>query len=358
MVFTRTFGRAVAVTGVIVLAGSGGASARPGSVAPDPGSAQSAQAQPRDPRPHVARPATSREQELVNAVRTEPATVANWLELAKLQQTHGAIQDAENTYRAALTATAGSRDVVIAMGRFFGATGQFDKAVAALENLAAQNPMDPMGHQLVATYYWEKAQKDPSLTPAEKLMYIESGIGATDRALAQNADYVEALTYKNIMLRMKANLETDDVRRQALLAEADALRNRAMELTKARKATAPGTVHAAGTPPPPPPPEFAQVDGQAPVRVGGNVKTPTKIQDVRPVYPQEALDAQVSGLVILEAIIDTQGNVRTARVLRSIPMLDEAALQAVRQWRFTPTVLDGVAVPVIMTVTVNFTLQQ
>ncbi|MBA2260980.1 MAG: energy transducer TonB, partial [Acidobacteria bacterium] len=87
------------------------------------------------------------------------------------------------------------------------------------------------------------------------------------------------------------------------------------------------------------------------------IKPPSKIHDVRPVYPQDALDARVSGLVILEAVIDAQGNVRSARVLRSIPLLDQAALDAVRQWRFTPTLLEGIAVPVLMTVTVNFTMQ-
>ena len=76
-----------------------------------------------------------------------------------------------------------------------------------------------------------------------------------------------------------------------------------------------------------------------------------------PVYPPEAQDAKVSGLVIIEATINAEGNVSDARVLRSIPMLDQAALDAVKQWRFTPTLLNGAPVPVIMTVTVNFTLQ-
>ena len=65
------------------------------------------------------------------------------------------------------------------------------------------------GAQLVATYYWEKAYKDHRLLPAEQLQYVMSGIAATDRALALNPDYVEALTYKNLLLRMRANLETD-----------------------------------------------------------------------------------------------------------------------------------------------------
>ena len=63
----------------------------------------------------------------------------------------------------------------------------------------------------------------------------------------------------------------------------------------------------------------------------------------------------MQGVVILETTIDIHGQVSDARVLRSIPMLDQAAIDAVRQWAFTPTYLNGMAVPVIMTVTVNFT---
>jgi protein TonB len=112
------------------------------------------------------------------------------------------------------------------------------------------------------------------------------------------------------------------------------------------------------TPPPPPPPgEPMTVDGMVPVRIGGDIKPPRKVRDVRPAYPQEAMDAGVQGVVIIEATIDSTGLVRETRVLRSLPMLDEAAQAAVRQWEFTPTLLNGAPVPVIMTVTVNFTLQ-
>jgi protein TonB len=103
-------------------------------------------------------------------------------------------------------------------------------------------------------------------------------------------------------------------------------------------------------PPPPPPPA-------APVRVGGNIKAPVKTKDVRPTYPAIAQSARVQGIVIIEATIGPSGKVTDAKVLRSIPLLDNAALDAVRQWQFTPTLLNGVPVPVIMTVTVQFTLQ-
>ena len=99
-----------------------------------------------------------------------------------------------------------------------------------------------------------------------------------------------------------------------------------------------------------------RLQGQAPFRVGGDIRAPQKVRDVRPVYPPEALARGIQGVVIIEATISTSGKVQDARVLRSIPLLDAAALDAVRQWEFTPTLLNGVPVPVIMTVTVQFTL--
>ena len=104
--------------------------------------------------------------------------------------------------------------------------------------------------------------------------------------------------------------------------------------------------------PPPPPPPPTQ-----PVRVGGNIKPPQKLKHVNPVYPPIAQSARVQGIVIIEATIGPSGAVQDARVLRSIPLLDASALDAVKQWQFTPTLLNGVPVPVIMTVTVQFTLQ-
>ena len=95
---------------------------------------------------------------------------------------------------------------------------------------------------------------------------------------------------------------------------------------------------------------------QAPVRVGGNVKAPERVTYVQPEYPAVAQAARVSGIVILEAIVGTDGSVTDAHVIRSIALLDQAAINAVRQWKYTPTTLNGVPVPVIMTVTVNFAI--
>jgi TonB family protein len=94
-----------------------------------------------------------------------------------------------------------------------------------------------------------------------------------------------------------------------------------------------------------------------PLRVGGSVHQPRKIKDVKPVYPAIAQSAHVGGVVVIEATIGPDGKVIDAKVLRSVPLLDQAALDAVRQWEYTPTLLNGVPVPVLVTVTVNFTRQ-
>jgi protein TonB len=105
--------------------------------------------------------------------------------------------------------------------------------------------------------------------------------------------------------------------------------------------------------PPSPPPAL-----QTPIRhIGGDIKPPQKLTEVAPVYPPLARAARVEGVVILEAVIGEDGVVRDIRVLRSVPLLDAAAMEAVRQWLFTPTRLNGEPVPVVMTITVAFTLR-
>lgn len=103
---------------------------------------------------------------------------------------------------------------------------------------------------------------------------------------------------------------------------------------------------------PPPPPERPAF-----VRPGGRIREPRKIVDVPPVYPQMAITARKEGVVILEALIDENGHVSRVKVVRSEPLLDEAAVQAVRRWRYTPTLLNDVPVPVLMTVKVQFSLR-
>jgi periplasmic protein TonB len=103
------------------------------------------------------------------------------------------------------------------------------------------------------------------------------------------------------------------------------------------------------TAPPPPPPV-------APVRVGGDISAPRLLHRVAPEYPLLAVNAQIEGMVILEATVDARGAVKETRVLRSHSVLDEAAIDAVRQWRYEPLMLNGTPMPFVLTVTVSFSL--
>lgn len=92
-------------------------------------------------------------------------------------------------------------------------------------------------------------------------------------------------------------------------------------------------------------------------RVGGIIREPKKVLHVAPEYPELARRAGVEGVVVLEAVVDVSGRVSQVRVLRTVALLDAAAVNAVRQWRYSPTQLNGVPVPVLMTVTVRFALR-
>jgi protein TonB len=110
-----------------------------------------------------------------------------------------------------------------------------------------------------------------------------------------------------------------------------------------------------GTPPVAPPlPPPAQ---RSPVPVGGMISAPRKTVHVAPIYPDIARVARVEGTVILEAVINERGDIERLKVLRSVPLLDAAAIEAVSRWRYTPTTLNNVPVPVLMTITVTFSLR-
>lgn len=127
---------------------------------------------------------------------------------------------------------------------------------------------------------------------------------------------------------------------QGRLAEAEAVTAQALELLRAQMSQPQIT-----SPP---------SDPNGIVRVGGDIREPKKIRDVKPAYPEAARAAGISGIVIIDATIGKDGSVTMARVLRGVPELNDAALSAVREWRFTPTLLNGQPVDVVMTVTINF----
>ena len=111
-------------------------------------------------------------------------------------------------------------------------------------------------------------------------------------------------------------------------------------------------------PPPPPPPAPAPAP-RGPVRIGGQLTAPALLKRVEPIYPEMASAAQLTGLVILEATVGTDGCVEGVKVLRSRhPFLDKASVDALKQWQYSPLVLNGIPTPFVLTVTFNFSVSR
>jgi TonB family protein len=250
------------------------------------------------------------------------------------------------------------------------------------------DPLSPEAYTRLASSYLDQFWKGRTLADSQRIELARRGVAAADRALELKPNYAAAMVWKAILLRTQAVLTADSVEQSRLINEADVLREQAKLLQDSGRAYVSRDPIAPPPPPPPPPPPagrggvpggaaggiaggsqmmfvpapipetFARrADQLNAVRIGGGLKAPMKIKDVRPEYPPIAQSARVQGVVIIEALIDEGGTVVDAHVLRSIPLLDQAALDAVQQWKYAPVNLNGVPQAVIMTVTVNFSLQ-
>ena len=221
------------------------------------------------------------------------------------------------------------------------------KTIEYLSLPATMQPDNPETCCLVASYLFgvvaQTARQEERLTPE----YVGRATMQVDRALQVQPQHLSALLYKAMLLVVQASAEKAPARQAALRDEAVKVRARFSRL-----ALADGTAS--------PPEKTIPVSGpsvpSAPnaVRAGGNVPLPVRTVYVEPTYPDAARLAGIDGMVILEALIAEDGKVMDARIMRSIPALDAAALAAVKQWAFAPTVVNGVPQKVIMSVTVSF----
>ncbi len=163
-------------------------------------------------------------------IELDPAESANYFVLSKIYEDTGRYDEAEDTLMGAKAARPDDPAVYLQIAGYYNRLGEFEQTIEALTERANREPDNPEAFYTISTYYWEKAFRDFRLTDEEKDNHIAKGLEAIDKALALKDDYVEALTYKNILLRMEANLETDLDRQNALIAQADELRDRADEI--------------------------------------------------------------------------------------------------------------------------------
>jgi tetratricopeptide (TPR) repeat protein len=173
---------------------------------------------------------------LIKMIEQDPREVPNYVLLAQLYEDSGDYERAEATLQKAREARPNDPSVYTTLAAYYDRQGQFDKLVESLEQRIAQEPNNPEAHYTLATYYFNKGSRDFSISTAEKVKYADAGVAAVDKALELNKDYMDALVYKGLLLRLQANLDKNPARQQALLKEADQLRNRAEELRKQKAA--------------------------------------------------------------------------------------------------------------------------
>ena len=171
-------------------------------------------------------------------IEMEPDEPSNYYALAKIYEDAGNYEEAEKMLVQARERRPKDSTTYMQLAGFYNRQGQFDKTIESLEARAAAEPNNPEAYYTIATYLWDKTFRDFRLKDAEKRAYIEKGVAATDKAISIKSDYLEAIVYKGLLLRLQANLEKDRNKQQELLKEADALRDRAKALQKAKQAGA------------------------------------------------------------------------------------------------------------------------
>jgi len=169
-------------------------------------------------------------------IRLDPSDPTNYFALAKIYEDAGAYDEAEKILQSAKAAKPNDPAVYMTLAGYYNRQGQFDKTIAALQERAEREPNNPEAFYTIATYYWDEAYRDFRLKEPEKKDFVNKGIQAVDHALQIKPDYTEALVYKNLLLRLEANMEKDPKKQQELIKEADQLRDKAQELRKQKTA--------------------------------------------------------------------------------------------------------------------------
>jgi len=186
-------------------------------------------------------------------VQDNPNDTKNLYALANLYKKFEKVEQAEETYRKIAESNPNDSKACGALAGFYneplwGGRSKFEQAIDVLQRCAALDPSDASGWQKVATFYWDKAYRDPVLSDEQKNQYADKGLEAVDKALALKPDYFEAVIYKNLLFRVKASVSKDPRLKQQYIEQALALQKQGMELKK-QQAEAAAAAAAAGASP-------------------------------------------------------------------------------------------------------------
>ena len=191
--------------------------------------------------PDKANDPASSEPVLQTMIEIDPENPENYYALARLYEDSGLYTEAVDVLLQVTTTRPEDPIAYLQLAGFYRRNEQFDETIDAVRRRAELEPDNPEAYYTIATYYWEKAFRDFTLDDDQEMEYVMLGLAEADKALELNSDYIEALTYKNILLRMQANLTSNVRERTDLIDEADELRDRAQELQDLRTGAAGGS---------------------------------------------------------------------------------------------------------------------
>ena len=176
--------------------------------------------------------AASAEPVLIKMIEMDPTEPSNYAVLGKIYEDAGYYDDAEKVLLMSKSAKPKDASVYLQLAGFYNRQGKFDKTIEALNQRAEIEPNNPEAFQTIAGYYWDETRADAALTETQKKDYIGKGLDAVNKAISLKADYVEALTFKGLLLRLQALVEKDPGKQQSLIKEATDLSDQANALRK------------------------------------------------------------------------------------------------------------------------------
>ena len=171
-------------------------------------------------------------QKMISLAPNEPT---NYFQLAKIYEDSGEYQLAEETYLKGRDAKPNDPTVYLTVAGYYNRQGDYDKLIENIRKNIELEPNNPEAHYRLATYSWDKASRDFRLSDKEKMTIILAGLESVDKALTLKQDYVEAMTYKGLLLRTQALIEKDPKKQQELIREGTALSDKANAMRKARQ---------------------------------------------------------------------------------------------------------------------------
>jgi tetratricopeptide (TPR) repeat protein len=187
-------------------------------------------------------------------VQENPSDLRNQFAMANLYEKFDRVAEAQQVYEKVFAENPSDVKACGALAAFYNkplweGRSRFDQAIETLQKCAALAPDDPAGYQKVATFFWDKAYRDPLLDDTQKEGYADKGLEAVDTALQLKPDYVDAIIYKGLLYRVKALVAKNPRLRQQYLEQATTLQKQGLELKK-QQAEAEAAAAAVATPTP------------------------------------------------------------------------------------------------------------